>query len=153
VTIQADNGSGYREVATATVGADGAFATSVTPDGTARYRAVAGTEASPPVTLTVLDRHVTARAVRRGRRTLIRVKVAPASPHATVVLQLHLRERFGWWPLRSRRLDRRSHARFVITMPKGHALRVLLTLRDRATPLAISPVLRVAPLHPRKRHG
>jgi hypothetical protein len=38
-------------------------------------------------------------------------------------------------------------------MPKGHALRVLLTLRDGATPLAISPVMRLAPLHPRKRRG
>jgi hypothetical protein len=79
--------------------------------------------------------------------------VYPATPGGTVVLQAHLRERFGWWPLRSTRLDRRSHARFVVTMPKGHALRVVLTLRDRATPLAVSPVVRIGALHPRKRRG
>jgi hypothetical protein len=79
--------------------------------------------------------------------------VAPATPGGTVVLQARLRERFGWWPLRTARLDRRSHARFVITMPKAHALRVLLTLRDGATPLAVSPVVRVRALHRRERPG
>jgi plastocyanin len=153
VTIQADGGSGFRDVATATAGADGAFAASVTPDGSARYRAVSGSEASPPVTLTVLDRTVRAHARRHGRRVAVAATVSPATPGGTVVLQVHLRERFGWWPLRTTRLDRRSHARFVVTMPKGHALRVLLTLHDGATPLAISPVVRVAPLHPRKRRG
>jgi len=150
VTIQADRGSGFRDVATATVGADGTFAASVTPEGTASYRAVSGADASPPVTLTVLDRTVRVHARRHGRRVAVAADVSPATPGGTVVLQAHLRERFGWWPLRSTRLDRRSHARFVITMPKGHALRVVLTLRDRATPLAVSPVLR---LHPRKRRG
>jgi plastocyanin len=153
VTIQADRGSGFRDVATATVNGDGTFAASVTPDGTASYRAVAGADASPPVTLTVLDRTVRVHARRHGRRVAVAADVSPATPGGTVVLQAHLRERFGWWPLRSTRLNRRSHARFVITMPKGHALRVVLTLRDRATPLAISPVLRVGALHRRNRRG
>jgi hypothetical protein len=143
VTIQADNGSGFHDVATATVGAEGTFAVSVTPDGTASYRAVSGADAGPAVTLTVLDRAVRVRARRHGRRVVVTADVLPATPGGTVVLQARLRDRFGWWPLRTTRLDRRSHARFVITMPAGHALRVLLTLRDGATPLAISPVVRV----------
>jgi hypothetical protein len=150
LTIQADDGGGFRDVATATVNADGSFAASVTPAGSASYRAVSGTDTSPPVTLTVLDRTVRVHTRRHGRRVAVAVRVSPATPGGTVVLQAHLRERFGWWPLRSTRLDRRSHARFVITMPKGHALRVVLTLRDRATPLAISPVQR---LHPAERRG
>ena len=153
VTIQADRGSGFQDVSTATVSPDGTFAASVTPEGTASYRAVSGADASPAVTLTVLDRTVRVHARRHGRRVAVSVDVSPATPGGTVVLQAHLRERFGWWPLRSTRLDRRSHARFVITMPKGHALRVLLTLRDRATPLAISPVLRVRALHRRNAPG
>jgi plastocyanin len=153
VTIQADGGSGYRDVATAAVGADGTFAASVVPDGSAQYRAVSGGDASSPVTLTVLDRTVRIHARRHGRRVAVAATVSPATPGGTVVLQAHLRERFGWWPLRTMRLDRRSHARFVITMPRGHALRVLLTLRDGATPLAVSPVVRVNALHHAKRRG
>jgi hypothetical protein len=153
VTIQADSGGGFHDVTTATVNADGTFAASVIPQGTASYRAVSGTDASPAVTLTVLDRTVRVGAVRHGRRVAVSADVSPATPGGTVVLQAHLRERFGWWPLRSARLDRRSHARFVVTMPKGHALRVLLTLRDQATPLAVSPTVRVGDLHPRKRPG
>jgi plastocyanin len=153
VTIQADRGAGFQDAGTATVNADGTFAVSVTPAGTASYRAVSGADASPPVTLTVLDRTLRVHARRHGRRVAVSADVSPATPGGTVVLQAHLRERFGWWPLRSIRLDRRSHAHFVVTMPKGHALRVLLTLRDKATPLAISPVVRVAALQRRKRPG
>lgn len=144
VSIQGDDGSGFREVARATVGDDGTFRASVVPATTTSYRAVAGSEASPPVQLLVLDRHVTATSVRHGKRTVVRVRVDPASPHATVVLQLHLRERFGWWPVRVARLDHHSMAAFGVNT--GHRrlrARVVLTLADGATPLARSDVFHV----------
>lgn len=53
---------------------------------------------------------------------------------ATVVLQLYLKERFGWWPVATHRLDKRSRttfrpaqrgvrARVVLTLPNGHDAR------------------------------
>src|SRR6185437_12374799 len=100
VTIEADTGTGYTAVADTQVAADGTFAASVTPRGTGLYRAVAGADASPPITLSVLDRTVHVRARRHGSRIVVRVIVTPSSRDATVVLQMRLRERFGWWPVR-----------------------------------------------------
>ena len=53
----------------------------------------------------------------RARRS-IDVRASPASPGTRVVLQLRLRERFGWWPVARARLDRRSRAQFTV---RGHA--------------------------------
>jgi plastocyanin len=147
VTIEADHGGGFQPVASATVGADGTFAASVTPNGTADYRAVSGADASPPVTLTVLDRTVHAFAARHGRRVAVAADVAPATPGGTIVLQVRSRFHFGWWPVHTRRLDKASRVRFVLNNPKAVRVRVVLTLPDGATPLAISPVLHVSRLH------
>jgi hypothetical protein len=68
--------------------------------------------------------------------------VTPAAPGSTVVLQLRLRERFGWWPTRTLRLDSKSHARFVIHRRSSAPARVVLTLPDGATVLATSVVKR-----------
>jgi hypothetical protein len=144
VTVEGDDGSGFRPVASTTVGDDGAFHAPVVPAATTRYRAVAGGETSPDVQLLVLDRHVTATSTRGERRTVVRVRVDPASPHATVVLQLHLRERFGWWPVRTQRLGHDSRTTFALKL--GHRrlrARAVLTLADGATPLASSDVFRV----------
>ena len=151
VMIEGDDGSGFRHVADATVGEDEQFAATVTPATTTTYRAVSGSETAPAVRLLVLDRHVTARASRSGTRTRVRVKVAPASPHATVVLQLHLRERFGWWPVRKLRLGHDSSATFRIRTPARRLrARVVLTLPDGATALARSGVLHVGRSRPHR---
>jgi hypothetical protein len=97
------------------------------------------------VQLLVLDRSVAATAARRGRRVVVSAVVAPASPGATVVLQLHLRRRFGWWPVRTTRLDRRSRAQIVLRLRHRYRARVLLTLPDGATQLASSGTLRIGP--------
>ena len=110
IAIEADAGGGFAPVASTTGGDDGAFAASFRPSGAAQLRAVAGDAASPPVQLLVLDRTVEATGRVHHRRALVRTRVLPASPGATVVLQLHLRERFGWWPVRRARLDEDSHA-------------------------------------------
>jgi plastocyanin len=141
VAIERDAGAGFVPAGSATVGDDGAFTAQVRSAATASYRAVAGGEASPAVRLVIVDRHVTARAPRRG---LVVARVAPASPGATVVLQLHLRERFGWWPVARARVDRHSRARFVVKSPHRRVrARVVLTLSDGATQLARSKTFRV----------
>jgi plastocyanin len=147
VTIEADHGGGFQAVGSATVGADGTFAASVTPNGTADYRAVSGADASPPVTLTVLDRTVRASAARHGGRVTVAADVAPATPGGTIVLQVRSRFHFGWWPVHTRRLDKASHVRFTLRTRKAVRMRVVLTLPDGATPLAVSPVLHVSGLH------
>jgi plastocyanin len=144
VAIEGDDGSGFRPVAQATVDDDGGFHATVAPAATTQYRALAGAETTPPVQLLILDRHVTATSTRHGSRTVVHVHVDPASPHARVVLQLNLPERFGWWPVRSKRLDHHSMATFRLHLKhRWLRARAVLTLADGATPLARSAVFRV----------
>jgi hypothetical protein len=80
-------------------------------------------------------------------------RVAPSGRGQTVVLQLHLPEHFGWWPVRRARLGGGSRARFTITTRRRVRARVLLTRPDGATPLASSPILAVQALaHGRSGH-
>ena len=69
----------------------------------------------------------------------MRVTVTPSDPHAVVVLQEHLRERFGWWPVARKRLDYVSTAAFRVRRPRR--VRVVLVDADGWTRLAISRVL------------
>lgn len=141
VTILQDTGSGSAPVATAPVGADRAFHSSLKADRTATYRAVSGDATSQPVKVSVAARRQVAvlRSVHHGTATL-RATVTPAQAGGTVVLQRFLRERFGWWPVARRRLDSRSSARFTL---EGRApARVVLTLPDGATQLAVSRIVR-----------
>jgi len=145
VTVEADRGAGFAPAATTTVQPDGTFVAAVVPGTTATYRAVAGPDASPPVSLLVLDRRIAIRARRARRGLVISASVSPASAGAPVVLQLFLHEHFGWWPVQRTKLDRSSAARFALRTRQRVAVRVLLTLPDGATPLAISRTVRVGP--------
>ena len=138
VTIEADAGAGFAPLARASVGDDGHFTASVIPRTTATYRAVVDGATSPVTTIVVHDRHVGLRIARGARRDVLLVHVTPAAPGATVVLQLRLRDRFGWWPLVQRRLGRDSRTRFVVAPRSGVPARVVLTLADGATVLARS---------------
>jgi len=91
----------------------------------------------------VLDRKVRASARARHGRVVVTARVAPASRGATVVLQYRLKERFGWWPVRSARLDRKSRARFVVHPHHAVRARVVLVADDGATALARSAPFRV----------
>ena len=143
VVIEEERAGGFAAVAQTRVDAERRFSAAVHPTTSARYRAVVDGEPGPPVQLLVLDRAVRAFGIRRGRHLIVRAQVTPASPGATVVLQLRLRERFGWWPVRAGRLDGASAVRFRIRR-RGHVrARVVLTLADGATVLAVSPVLRL----------
>jgi plastocyanin len=144
VTIQADTGTGFVPVTTATV-ADGTFTANVTPRTTTTYRAVSGAMTSPTVRVPVTDHKVTITAAHEGKRDLVRVSVHPAAPRATVVLQLNLRERFGWWPVQQKTLDRSSRASFLVRPPYRALVRVVLTLPDGATQLAVSKSQRITP--------
>ncbi len=146
VSLQADSGSGFGEVASVPLDDDGSFTASFVPAATATYRAVAGGLESPPVQLLVLDRRVTLATTRtKGGGVRLRTTVTPASPRQHVVLQLFLPERFGWWPVRKARLDARSSASFALRTKRRLRARVVLTLPDDATRLAISRPVRVGP--------
>jgi plastocyanin len=143
VTIKAADGA---VAGSAAVDAAGRFAATVRPRTTTAYTAVAGADVSPAVQVRVLDRRVKASATRvRHGRAVVRTRVLPASPGATVVLQLHLRERFGWWPVRHVRLDRHSRGRFTVRVRHAVRARVVLTAADGVTPLTRSRVLRLRP--------
>jgi hypothetical protein len=148
ISIETDTGGGFAKVAETTAGTDGTFAVSLRPTVSGQLRAVAaGVQASPAVSLLVLDRKVTA-SFRGGR---VRAAVTPGSPGATVVLQYFMREHFGWWPVKMRKLDRGSRASFKVRPPRKLRARVVLTLADGATPLAVSRTLRVRPARHRGR--
>jgi len=129
VTVVGDAGP----LARATVDGEGRWAATIVPRTSTTLRAVAGDRQSAPATLAVLDRAV---RTRRAGRALA-VTVTPAAPGQTVVLQLRLPLRFGWWPVQRARLDARSTARFRLPRRRVPS-RVVLTLRDGATVLAAS---------------
>ena len=110
----------------------------MTPDASATFRAVAGDDASEPVSLLVLDRKVTATASTKARRATVRALVTPAAPGATVVLQLRLHEHFGWWPVERAKVGRDGRATLVTPVSRKVPARVVLTLADGATQLARS---------------
>ncbi|MDA0163333.1 hypothetical protein OM076_23865 [Solirubrobacter ginsenosidimutans] len=129
--------------ATAKVAAGGTFTATVTPRETTAYTAVVEGESAPPVQVIVVDRKVAAKQSVRGKRRVIDATVTPASVGATVVLQLRLKEHFGWWPVQVAKLDSSSRVRF--TLPRGRKVsaRVLLTTSDAATELARSTTFRL----------
>jgi plastocyanin len=137
VRIESQTGSGFRTIATATPTADGAWSAPVTAHATADYRAAVGSDASQVRRLLVTDRRIRVRATRHG----VHVTVTPPDPNAQVILQLHLRERFGWWPAARARLDYLSRADFRVRGPVQ--ARVALVDLDGWTPLTVSPVIRV----------
>lgn len=138
LSIQADG----VEQATATV-QGGTFAATVTPRATASYTAVAGGESAPPVQVLVLDRKVSATQKAGKRKLTIDAKVTPASSGATLVLQLKLKERFGWWPVKAARTKADGSVRFTLPRDRKVQARVLLTAADEATELARSATFRL----------
>ncbi len=137
VEIERSTGSGFETVATVTPNADGTWQRELVAERTADYRARMGTDVSDTRRLLVSDRRVIVRA-RRGR---VSVRVVPPKPYGRIMLELRLRERFGWWPQTFKRLDYLSRASFRV----GRRVRARVSLVDKDgwTRLAISPVVRV----------
>lgn len=156
VTIEEDSGSGFHPVATATAGdpegahgglgaaAEGELRATVTPPAGSTYRAVAGERTSQPFRVEVSDAPgvaLSSRARRGG--ALLTVHAASAPPGSRAVLQLRLRERFGWWTVGRARLDSRSRARFTLKRGGPVRARVALVAADWATLLTTSRPLTV----------
>jgi plastocyanin len=145
VSIEADSGAGFQHAGDATVQSDGTFTADLVPTTTATYRAVVGADSSQAVQLVVLDRKLAVTGTGRGRAVKVSARVAPASAGAPVVLQLRLPQHFGWWPVARAKLDHASMARFSLRLRHRYPARVVLTLRDGATALAVSRTLHVGP--------
>jgi hypothetical protein len=154
VRIEADSGSGFTPVAVAGPAEGGGHEghdepgtvhATVVASETAVYRAVFSGGSSNELRIEVTDAPDLAAKVRRaGRGTaVVTASASPSTPGARVVLQLRLRERFGWWPVARARLDRRSHARFTVRGRAGVPARVVLVGPDWATPLNESRVLKL----------
>jgi hypothetical protein len=154
VRIEADTGSGFQPVAVARPdegsgheGHDepGTVHANVVASETAVYRAVFAGGSSNELRMEVTDAPDMVAKVRRGRRGTAAVLAAanPSAPGARVVLELKLRERFGWWPVARARLDKRSRARLTVHGHPGAPARVVLVAPDWATPLSESRVLRI----------
>jgi plastocyanin len=137
VRIERSTGGAFQTIATAAPAADGTWKTSVPAQSTGDYRAAINSGASAARHLIVSDRKVLVRATRRG----IAVTVKPALPYAHVLVEQDLRERFGWWPTVSARLDYISQASFRVARPAR--VRVVLVGKDGWTPLATSTVLKL----------
>lgn len=154
VRIEADSGAGFVPVAVAgpAVGGGreghdepGSVHANITAEQTATYRAAFSGGVSQQLRVEVTDAPDLSARVRKARRgrALVRVAADPATPGARVVLQLKLRERFGWWPVARARLDSRSRASFTVRGHAGTRLRAVLVGPDWATPLSRSRTLRV----------
>lgn len=136
---------GFGTIATATPAADGTWSVAVAARDSGDYRAASAAGASLPRRLLVSDRKVEVRRTRHG----LAVSVTPALPYGRVVLQLRLRDRFGWWPTRRARLDYVSNAAFRVH--RRTRARVVLVDRDGWTVLATSRVVRFGPARPHRR--
>jgi plastocyanin len=154
VMIEADSGSGFVPVAMAGPlqgggheghEEPGTVHATVVAAATATYRAVFAGGSSNELRIEVTDAPDVAAKVRRGKRgaAVVTTSATPATPRGRVVLQLKLRERFGWWPVARARLDKRSRAAFTVRGYAGAPARVVLVGPDWATPLSQSRTLRV----------
>jgi hypothetical protein len=153
VRIEADMGSGFTTVAVAGPAAGGGHEgheepgmvhANVVAAETATYRASFSGGSSNELRVEVTDAPDLAAKVRRARQgAVVTASANPSTPGARVVLQLKLRERFGWWPVARARLDKSSRASFSVRGHRGAPARVVLVAPDWATPLSESRVLKL----------
>lgn len=139
VQIERSTEDGFETVATATPKADGTWDAELVAERTAEYRARSGGDVSQTRRLLVSEHRVIVHA-KRGR---VSVRTVPPSPYARVMLELRLRDRFGWWPQRFKRLDYLSRTSFRVN--RRVRARVSLVDKDGWTRIAISPVVRLRP--------
>jgi hypothetical protein len=154
VRIEADAGAGFAPVAVAGPAEGGTHEgheepgtvhANVVAAETAVYRAVFAGGSSNELRIEVTDAPDLVAKSRRGRRgtAVVTASANPSTPGARLVLQLKLRERFGWWPVARARLDKSSRARFTVRGHRGVPARVVLVGPDWATSLNESRVLKL----------
>jgi len=135
VGIQRLDDGKWSTVASVTPAADGSWTTNVRARSTGDYRAVSGADASETRRLLVSVWKVAIRQTKTG----VSVSVTPSNPYAPFLVELLLRERFGWWPATRGKLDYVSSADVRIKRPAR--VRVVLVDKDVWTPLATSRVI------------
>ncbi len=136
VTVQRSlDGSKFTTIATAKPAADGSWKTTVDAEATGDYRATTAAGSSQTRRLLVGIRRVRIHPTRSG----VSVTVTPSAPYSRILVEVYLRERFGWWPIASGRVDYVSAADVRIRRPAR--VRVVLVDKDGWTPLATSPVV------------
>lgn len=146
VTIEQRRPDGsFVAVASASVGANGAFRATVVPRGPAVYRAVAGDNPSLPLALPVSARLRTTARRLRGGRVVLRTLARPAQAGAPAALQLYSRERFRWVQVAHGRLDGRSAVSFTVHSTRRLRARVVLLRGRGGYAPAVGPQRRVAP--------
>jgi plastocyanin len=154
VTIEADYGSGFVPVAGTTPvvpgpghqghDAPGELHADVVATATATYRAVFSGGTSNELRVEVTDAPDLSARVRRSRRgSVVTVNANPVTPSGRIVLELNLRERFGWWPVKRARLDKRGQASFLVSGYGRAQARVVLVGPDWASPLSETRVFRL----------
>jgi plastocyanin len=132
------SGSSFTTVAEAKPKRNGSWTAMVAARTTGDFRAVSGRDASETRRMLVSDRHVVVHATRGG----LAVTVTPAAPYAPYLVEVYLRERFGWWPVSRGELDYISEADVHVRRPAR--VRVVLVDKDGWTPLATSRAVRLA---------
>ena len=130
-------GSAFTTIAGARPAANGTWKALVGAEATGDYRATAGADVSQTRRLIVGIRRVHIHPTRTG----VSVSVTPSAPYARILVEVYLRERFGWWPVSSGHLDYVSEADVRVRRPAR--VRVVLVDRDGWTPIATSPVVRL----------
>jgi plastocyanin len=130
------DGTHFTAIAEVTPARNGVWRTTIPARETGDYRAVVGGSASEARRLIVGIRKVLVHPTRKG----VDVEVTPSAPYAPLLVEIYLRERFGWWPIAHRRLDYVSEAE--LRVPRGVRVRVVLVDRDGWTPIATSRAVR-----------
>jgi len=128
-------GTAFENVTSVTPSPDGTWKATVPADATADYRAASGPDVSETRRLLVENRRVLVRATHDG----VEVTVAPSAPYSKFLVEVRLRERFGWWPVASGRVNYVSVADVKVRRPAR--VRVVLVDEDGWTPLVTSKVV------------
>jgi plastocyanin len=129
------DGATFTTIATTRPARDGTWTARVDAEATGDYRATSGATASQARRLLVGIRKVHVHPTRTG----VSVTVTPSAPYARILVEVYRRERFGWWPVSSSRLDYVSEAEVHVSRPAR--VRVVLVDKDGWTPIATSPVV------------
>ena len=135
---QRAEGGPFRTVARVKAAANGSWRTRVDARTTADFRAVSGSSASETRRMLVSERKVHVRATPSG----LAVSVTPPAPYAPFLVELYLRERFGWWPVARGATDYVSEANVRVRRPAR--VRIVLVDKDGWTPLATSRPVRLS---------
>jgi plastocyanin len=135
VAIQHLAGSTWTTVASVTPAPDGSWKTTLKAESIGDYRAASGPDVSETRRLLVSVWKIRLQASKAG----LNVSVTPSAPYARFLVELYQRERFGWWPVATGKLDYVSSADVHVKRPAR--VRIVLVDRDGWTPLARSRVL------------